>query len=255
LNHRGIASGSMGVDTADINTDGIDDLLITDYADQFPMFFFSDGFIGYTDNIMRTGVGRPVLPHVNWGLGFADFDLDRDRDVYICNGHFLRNVRDIDPRTQFRVPNVLLVNNGAGRYRADAVSQPVDAMPESSRGAVFDDLDNDGDVDIAILNFAASAQVLRCQAPAERHWIELQLVGTHANRDGVGARVTIQTQSHEQSAEVHAGRGYQSHFGSRLHFGLGDAVNATNLRVAWPSGKTQTLTDVPSNQILTIVEQ
>ncbi len=127
------------------------------------------------------------------------------------------------------------------------------AVKSSSRGAGFDDLDNDGDVDIVILNSRSEPTVLRNDSTGN-HWIQIRLRGANANRDGIGARVRVTSGNLAQVAEVHSGRGYQSHFGTRLHFGLGHRQHVDRIDIRWPGGTRDTLTDLPADRSVTITE-
>jgi hypothetical protein len=128
------------------------------------------------------------------------------------------------------------------------------APEESSRGIGIDDLDNDGDVDIVILNSGAEPTVLENRTNNDRHWVQIQLVGTESNRSGVGAKVRVTAEGRTQLDEVHSGRGYQSHHGTRLHFGLGDAERIERIEVRWIGGGTDLLEDLEVDQMLRITE-
>lgn len=251
---RGIANGSMGVEVADLNADNIEDLFITDYSQQYPMLFMSIGGSGFDDQSRRWQVGREVLPHVNWGAGLVDFDHDGDRDLFICNGHFLKNVHKANPSTNFRVPNTVLANEGGRGFSAIPGAIQGHSAEQSSRGAAFDDFDNDGDIDVVILNCNAAAQVLCNQTQAVGNWAKIKLISTTGNRDAIGARVTVETENAKQAAWVHSGRSYQSHFGGTLHFGLGKSTRIRRLTVRWPCGQEDVLSDVATGKMIVVIQ-
>ena len=112
----------------------------------------------------------------------------------------------------------------------------------------FDDLDNDGDIDVVILNSNAPPSLLRNDSIGKNHWLQLSLRGTTGNRDGVGAKVRVFAGDQIYVDEVHSGRGYQSHFGTRLHFGLGDKDRVDKIEVRWPNGKIEKFDGVQTNQ-------
>jgi len=150
----------------------------------------------------------------------------------------------------------VLRNMGNGRF-VDVTEQCGDVakLKFSGRGVAFDDLDNDGRIDVVILNSNDKPTILRNESATGNHWIQIRLRGVQTNRDGVGARVYVVAGDLKQMDEVHGGRGYQSHWGTRLHFGLAKNDRAERIEVHWPrSGSVDILEDVPADQLITIVE-
>ncbi len=258
LDTRGIANGSMGVDTADLNGDGLPDLLVTDYSEQQPEFF-QNGYPGgvFQERSRLSQIGTEVYPHVNWGVGTFDFDADGDIDAFICNGHLLENAKEIEPQTDFGVPNTVMENIDNTIFRsATANSGEALRQARSSRGAAFDDFDNDGQIDVVVLNCDAEAQVLCNSTHSDNSWLLLDLISTSANRDAIGAKVWVQANGKKFYRELVNGRGYQSHYGKRLHFGLGNVAKVEQIEILWP-GKQDLRTvikDLSVNQLITIVE-
>ncbi len=149
----------------------------------------------------------------------------RTRDSCQClsAADFQDNIHLLDGSTAYHARNILLANNRDGTFSdVSAISGDGMRIEASSRGAAFDDLDNDGRVDAVILNSRRAPSILRNRSQTGHHWIQVLLRGIRSNRDAVGARVRVVTGDMTQTAEVHSGRGYQSHFGSQLHFGLGE---------------------------------
>jgi enediyne biosynthesis protein E4 len=236
----GKLNGSMGVDAGDYDNDGKIDLLITNYSGQTPVLYRNLGNGLFEDTSRVSQVGRSVLAHTNWGVAMVDFDNDRDLDVFFANGHFLTTIESIDDRTSFRVKNTLMINDGRGRF-SDASNRSGSGLQvlESSRGAAFDDLDGDGDIDGVVFNANAVPTVLENRSQRIGSWLNIRLIGTRSNRDAVGAKVEISSDGHSQVAMVHAGRGYQSHYGTVLHFGLGESSSVAPIRVTWPGGDVE----------------
>ena len=237
----GAANGNMGVDAGDYDNDGRIDLLITNYTGQMPVLYrnLGDGLFEDVSRVSR--VGRTVLAHTNWGVGLVDFDNDRDLDVFFANGHFLKNIESIDDRTTYRVKNTLMLNDGRGGFSDVSKSAgPGLEIAESSRGAGFEDLDRDGDIDCVLLNANSRPTYLENRSENVGNWIGVRLIGTLVNRDAIGAIVQITADGIKQLAMVHAGRGYQSHYGAELHFGLGQATKVDSILVTWPGGDQET---------------
>lgn len=248
-------NGSMGVDCGDYDNDGRLDLIVTNYQGEMSVLYRNVGGGFFSDVSRIAGVGASSLPHVKWGTTFADFDNDADRDVFIACGHFIQNIQYIDDRTAMRVPNFLLENQGNGRFIDVAQrSGEVMATAESSKGAGFDDLDNDGDIDAVILNANGPPSILRNDTVTARAGVLLVLRGASANSDAVGSRVTVVTGDTTQVAEVHSGRGYQSHYGSRLHFGLDGADKIDRIEVEWAGGEREVIDAPPASLMLLITE-
>ena len=254
-NAFGDENGSMGVDCGDYDNDGLLDFIMTSYQAESPVLYRNVGDGLLEDVTSLTGAGASCVPYVNWGTGFADFDNDGDRDIFIANGHTEDNIDLRDNSTAYRAPNVVLINTGGGNY-IDVSSRAGDGLLplRASRGTAFDDLDNDGDVDVVILNSRQEPTILRNESKNQNHWIQIRTRGVHANRDGVGARVTVVAGDLVQIAEVHSGRGYQSHWGSRLHFGLGMRDRVDRIEVRWLGGGEDVFRNLPVDRLAIVTE-
>ena len=251
----GDPSGSMGVDSGDYDNDGLLDFYVTSYQQELALLYRNLGDGLFEDVTMRTGAGAGTLPKVTWGNSLVDFDNDGDRDLFVACGHLQDNVDKYDDVTSYHQYNLLLANDGAGRF-VDVSAESGSGMRvrRSSRGAGFDDMDNDGDVDVVILNSRTEPTLLRNDAASGGNWLAVRLRGTKTNRDGVGARVIVKASELTLIDEVHSGRGYQSHYGTRLHFGLGRAKQVDRIEVRWIGGGTDVFEDVGVNRLVTLVE-
>jgi enediyne biosynthesis protein E4 len=157
--------GSMGVDCGDYDNDGWPDFLMTSYQGELPVLYRNRGDGTFEDVTVRARVGTAALRHVNWGVGFVDFDNDGHRDIFMACGHLQDNIHLLDGSTSYHARNILLANNGDGTFTdVSAVSGDGMRIEASSRGAAFDDLDNDGQVDAVILNSRREPSVLRNQS-------------------------------------------------------------------------------------------
>jgi len=252
---HGDEQGSMGVDCGDYDNDGWLDFYVTSYQDQLATLYKNLGDGTLQDVTLLTGAGAGTLPHVTWGNSFVDFDNDGDRDLFVACGHLQDNVELYDDTSTYHARNILLMNTGDGKF-VDVSDKSGDGLlvKLSSRGAAFDDLDNDGDVDVVILNSREKPTILRNDTDNGNHWIQICLRGVKSNRDGVGARVKVVAGDLTQIDEVHGGRGYQSHYGTRLHFGLGKRNHVDRIEVHWIGGGMDVLKDVGVEQLLTITE-
>ncbi len=245
----GNPNGSMAVDCGDYDNDGRLDLFMTDYSSEMPVLYRNLGSGLFEDATRAARIANTTFPHVTWGTGMVDFDSDGDRDLFVACGHFMDNIRFIDDRTRVQVRNILLQNAGDGTFidvsnHCGSGLTPV----EASKGAGFDDLDNDGDIDAVILNTNSRPTIIRNDSATGHHSLQIRLVGTRSNRDGVGARVRVVARGRSQIAEVHSGRGYQGHFGTQLHFGLDRADRIDRIEVSWIGGGHDVLTDIGVDQ-------
>jgi len=191
---------------------------------------------------------------VTWGNGFADFDNDGDLDIFVACGHLDPNVDDAQATTSYRVRNVVLMNRNERFVNGSGASGNGLQEKMSSRGLALGDLDNDGDIDVVVANSRDRPTLLRNDSSEKRNWIQVRVRGTTSNRGGVGARVSVIAGDLSQTAEVHSGRGYQSHFGNRLHFGLSERSEVDRVEVDWIGGGKDLVLNPRTKQSLTIVE-
>ncbi len=259
-NAFGQENASMGVDCADINNDGLLDFYMTSYQTENPVYYRNLGEGRFEDATQEAHAGAGLFPYVNWGPGIVDFDNDGDRDIFVANGHTEDTIDLYDSSTAYRARNTLLMNTGDGKF-VNASDKSGDGLApvHASRGTAFNDLDNDGDVDAIVVNSREQPTIMRNDSGQSNdhksHWVELRLFGVQANRDGVGSRVTVTAGDLVQIAEVHSGRGYQSHYAMRMHFGLGAHGTIDRLDIRWSgSGTHDTFEDVRVDQIYDIIE-
>jgi hypothetical protein len=255
FNFHGHELGSMGVDCADYDNDGWLDFFQTSYQGELPVLFRNRGDGTLEDATVQTHTGAGSFPYVKWGAGFVDLDNDGHRDLFIACGHLQDNIELWDDSTSYACRPVLLRNAGDGTFVhvSDSSGDGL-RVKVVGRGAAFDDLDNDGDIDVVIQSSRRPPVVLRNDSNPGNQWLQVELRGVRTNRDGVGARVKVVAGDLVQIDEVHSGRGYQSHHGSRLHFGLGKHARVDRLEVRWIGGGTDVFRDVPANRLVTIVE-
>lgn len=251
----GTRQGNMGVDCGDFDGDGRLDLISTNFQDETPVLYRNTGDSNFRDASYKAGLGPIARREVTWGVSMEDFDNDSLPDLFIASGHLTPLVKQQEDTQSFAMRNFVIRNQGGGEFvdvteHAGDVSQLV----ASTRGAACADLDNDGRVDGVLFNLLESATLLRNVTEAPHHWLQIRLRGVRANRDGVGARVVVEAGDLRLVREVHCGRGYQSHHGMVLHFGLGSESSVDRVTVRWPGGPVETFADLVPNQRAVLIE-
>ena len=252
LSSDGLQQGSMGVDWGDYLHEGRLSMIVTNFIEQGAALYHA-GKDEFSEVSLRSKVTRPTYPLVGWGTAFFDMDNDGWLDLFIANGHVYPQVDTIPGGTPYRQPMVLLRNHRDGTF--DDVSQMLANMPpEARRGAAFGDINNDGNVDIVILNVGAPPSLLLNHNQSPNHRVLFKLIGSKSNKAAIGARLTVKAGDLVQFSEVRGGASYLSQNDLRLHFGLGANHKMTEVSIRWPNGETETVHDLPADFIYTVVE-
>jgi enediyne biosynthesis protein E4 len=244
----------MGVDFADYNNDGLPDLAITNLANQVYALYQNNGDGSFNYASYTSGLGSMTRRHSGWGLRFFDYDNDGRKDLLIAQGHDLDTIALTSPGLNYREPMLLARNTEKGFVDVSAASGPVFRQAWAARGLAIGDLDNDGRLDAVVATNDGPAYILHNETPTRNHWLTLKLVGHKSNRDAIGAEIKVLTTKGSQFAMVTTGGSYLSSSDKRVHFGLGADTKVKSIEIRWPSGVTQTLRDVHSDQILQIDE-
>ena len=244
----------MGIAIGDVDGDGTQDLLVSNFSHDHVALYASRGTDFWEDASYTHDVGRRTLATLGWGMGLFDADNDADLDLFVANGHVFPGVGAAGIGTSYRQANQLFDNDGGRLWDISQGSGSGLEVTESSRGAAFGDIDNDGDVDIVVINLDAAPSLLRNDGGNRQGWLSIQLRGTAHNRSAIGATVEVTTEEKAQRREVRAGTGYLSQDDLRLHFGLGAATVAT-VRVRWSDGSWQDVGEVAARQELQISRQ
>ncbi|HKW56660.1 MAG TPA: CRTAC1 family protein [Candidatus Acidoferrum sp.] len=255
LSGDGTQLGNMGVDFGDYDHSGRFSLFITTFQDQPKALWRNLGGKGFEDVSWSSAIGRPSYSDVCWGTSFFDMDNDGWLDLLIACGHVYPQMDSLENGPGYRQPLFLERNNRDGTF--DEVSKEAgltDLPLHSRRGAAFGDVFNTGNMDVVLLNVGETPSLLIHANGDGNHRVLLKLVGTKSNRAAIGARVTIHAGGLRQIGEVRAGNSYLSQNDLRLHFGLGQVARIESLQIRWPSGRIETLTDIPADAIYTIVE-
>jgi len=185
-----------------------------------------------------------------------DFDNDGWKDLFVARSNVLDNISVLKPNRHYPEPNSVFRNLGNGKFAdVSSLAGPDFQLEAAHRGAAFGDLDNDGRIDVVLSVLNGPAKILHNISDNANHWILLKLVGTGSNRMGFGAQIRLEAQDGSiQWNEATTAVGYASSSDPRVHFGLGSNKRIRTIEIRWPSGVTQTLHDVSSDQVLTVKE-
>ena len=250
---NGETFAGMGVDFADYDNDGRPDVFINALAHQrYALFRNQEGLFEYVSG--PTGVSSISSLHSGWGTKFFDYDNDGWKDIFVAQGHVMDNIELTQPDVQYEEPLVLMRNTGSVFEDVSETSGAAFRVRRAARGAAIGDLDNDGFLDIAV-NCKDQPAVLLRNEGNRSNWLILDLVGTSANRDGIGAQIRLVPQpGATQYGVVSTSGSYLSSGDRRAHFGLGTSDQAELIEIRWPSGTVQEIRGVAANQILKVRE-
>jgi enediyne biosynthesis protein E4 len=253
LSEDGVEQAGMGVAVGDYDLDGDLDIFKTHFADDTNVLYRNDGKGYFDDFTIRAGLAVETR-FVGWGAGIVDLDNDGFPDLFLVTGSVYPEVERTLPAYPFRTPRLVFRNLGDGRFEEliDEAGSGV-AAPHTSRGCAFGDFDNDGDVDVLVMNMNEPPSLLRNDVSSGGHWLKVLLVGVTSNRSAIGARVVARYGGRSQAQEVTAQSSFYSVNDRRLHFGLGAAASA-DLTIRWPNGAMETLPGVEGNQLIVVRE-
>ena len=247
LQDHGKAVSAMGTDFNDFDNDGHPDVIFTALAGESYPLFRNTRTGAFRDATYRTNLGRLTHDRSGWGIGLVDFDNDGWKDVFAANSHVNDTVEYFEA-TRYKLENSVFRNNGDGSYQPQPDAAPGPAR--AHRGAAFADLDGDGKEDVVVTALGQRAELWRNITSDEGAWIGIRLVGTKSNRDGIGTRIRIGTRYNHMTTSV----GYISSSHRPVHFGLGNGAATPSIRITWPSGASQVLSDMRPNRVISIVE-
>jgi hypothetical protein len=253
LSGEGREMGGMGACVGDYNLDGHTDLVKTHYYNQATGLYRNDGKGNFEDVTIEAGLNRETR-FVCFGAGLVDFDNDGYPDLLLTSGSVYPEVAKVSARFPARSPLLLFRNRGDGTFiELGAEAGPAINTPHMGRGAAFGDFDNDGDMDVLIMNVNEPPTLLRNDAPPGNHWIKIRLEGTKSNRSAIGSRVLARYGGKVQVQEVLSGTSYISSNDPRLHFGVGSATTA-DIEIHWPLGLVEKYPGLAAGQLVTIRE-
>jgi hypothetical protein len=253
LSEDGLEQAGMGLGVGDFDLDGSLDIFKTHFADDTNVLYRNDGK-GYFDDVtIRAGIGVETR-YIGWGAGMIDLDNDGQPDLFLVTGSVYPEVERQLPTYPYRTPRLVFRNLGGGRFEEliEEAGSGV-AATHSSRGCAFGDFDNDGDVDVLVMNMNEPPSLLRNDLAGTAGWLKVLLQGVTSNRSAIGARVVVRYDGRAHAQEVTGQSSFYSANDRRLHFGLGGATMA-DLTVRWPNGTTETFARVEANQLVVVRE-
>lgn len=253
LSEDGAEQAGMGLGIGDFNGSGHLDIFKTHFTDDTHILYKNDGSGNFEDVTTLAGLGVETR-YVGWGTGIVDFDNDGLPDIFAVTGNVYPGLEEKLPNYGYKTPRILFRNLGNGRFEQilGGAGPGIDAL-HSSRGCAFGDFDNDGDMDIVVMNMNEAPSLLRNDLAASNNWLKVRLVGTSSNRSAVGARVTARYGGRVQSQELMAQSSFYSSNDPRLHFGLGKE-RSVDLEVRWPGGLVQMFRALPVNRLILLRE-
>jgi hypothetical protein len=248
LSDDGMVQAGMGVGVGDFRLDGNLHIVKTHFAGDTPVLYINDGKGDFRDGTLSSGLAVETR-YVSWGVGVADLDNDGNPDLFWVTGGIYPEQRD-----NYNTPRIVFRNLGKGQFEElmEAAGPGVKAL-HSSRGCAFGDFDNDGDVDVLVVNHNELPSLLRNDVSGGNHWLKFKLTGVESNRSAIGARVTVRYGDKIQAQEVLSQSSYLSVNDCRLHFGLGKAATA-DVEVRWPLGKVEKISGVAADQLVFLKE-
>ncbi len=253
LSEDGLEQAGMGLGIGDYDLDGSLDIFKTHFSDDTNVLYRNDGKGNFDDVTIRAGIGVETR-YVGWGAGMIDLDNDGLPDLFLVTGSVYPEVEQKLPAYPFRTPRLVFRNLGEGRFE-ELIDEagPGVAAAHTSRGCAFGDIDNDGDMDVLVMNMNEPPSLLRNDVSGGGHWLKVLLVGVESNRSAIGARVVARYGGRTQAQEVTAQSSFYSANDRRLHIGLG-AATVADLTIRWPNGGLEKVDNVTANQLVVIRE-
>lgn len=252
LSEDGMEQAGMGIGVGDLLCHDTLDIVKTHFAADTPAVYTNNGKGEFRDDTLRSGLGSETR-YISWGVGVEDLDNDGNPDIFWVTGGIYPEMQGRADQP-YRAPRIVFRNLGTGRF--EEIGKEAGAgvtAPHCSRGCAFGDFDNDGDVDVLIVNLYEPPSLLRNEVDRGQHWIKIRLIGTKSNRSAIGSRLTVRYGEKVQVREVLSQSSYLSANDRRQHFGLGIATTA-DIEVRWPLGLVEKFTKVAADQVVFLTE-
>ncbi|MGE5193030.1 MAG: CRTAC1 family protein, partial [Deltaproteobacteria bacterium] len=239
------------LDIGDFNNDGLPDLWVANYERESLALYRNEGDCQFLHVSRSTGVTAVGSLFVSFGTLFLDFDRDGDEDLFVTNGHVIRYPVNAPLK---QLP--LLLENRNGRFvNVAPVAGTYLTEPHLGRGVAAGDIDNDGDIDLALAPINEATAILINESPNSNHWLRVRLIGTRSQRDAVGAHLTLTTSAARQTRQVKGGGSYLSQSELHCFFGIPGDARIEKLSIRWPMGTTQELTDLALDRSIVVIEK
>src|SRR5258705_3142051 len=247
----------MGVDAGDYDGSGRQGIVVGNFTNESMALYSNDGTGLFTDEAPKSGIGKMSAQSLTFAVFFFDYDLDGLLDVFAANGHVSDDISVVQPNVKYAQAPHLFRNKGKKEFE-DMTGKLGRALQRAivGRGAAYGAFDNDGDLDLLITSNNGPARLLRNDNANQNDLLRLKLVGTRANRDGIGAKLMLKTAKEKLFSMVKTGSSYCSQSELPIVFGLGapEEGKTLSLEIIWPSGQKDTISDVKPNQSLTVEE-
>jgi hypothetical protein len=245
----------MGIDAADVDGDGLLDVYITHLDFELNRLYHNNGDGTFTDVTYSSGIGNKAITLSGVAAKFIDYDNDGWPDILQANGAMVDNVNLYHSEVSYKEPLLMFRNLGSGHFEKVSDSLGPDfAHPVAGRGLATADFLNDGSIGIAVNCRGEAPELLRNDGGNANHWLEIQLIGTKSNRDGIGSVLKLTSGGVVRLEQAKGGTSYMSASDPRIHFGLGTRSKIESLVITWPSGQVDRLTNLPIDQIIAVKE-
>jgi len=254
LNGEGVAQAGMGVDAGDVDGDGLEDVFVTNFAQDTATLYHNEGGLLFNDVSGAQGLKAVTYEALKWGCSFLDVDHDADVDLVVVNGHIYPQVDQVPELHESYRQRPFFFRNDKGRL-TDVSKRAGPGMQRavSARGLAVGDYDDDGDLDLLVTAIDSPPLLLRNDTPRKGHWLKLRLLNRHGS-PAVGARAVLKGAGKSQTRELRSGSTYQSQSALELHFGLGAATAVETLEVRWPGGRKSFVRDLKVDRTVTLHE-
>ncbi len=258
FSEAGTARAGMGVDAADYDGSGRQSVVIGNFTNERMALYHNDGSGLFTDEALTSGIGKMSAQSLTFACFFFDYDLDGSLDIFAANGHVSDDISVVQPKVKYAQLPHLFRNTGRKKFE-EVTGKLGRALNRAivGRGAAYGDFDNDGDLDLLITTNNGPARLLRNENANQNDLLRVRTVGAKANRDGIGARVSVKTaKGRKMNGMVRTGSSYCSQSELPLTFGLGKPEEGTTLtlEITWPGGQKETVANIKPNLFVTVQE-